>query len=72
MRTWETQTTVPASPSAVLELLTEPEAIAEWAPVPFEIVSLTGRRLHGHPGARGGSTRGSRGRVRGHRVRSLG
>jgi Polyketide cyclase / dehydrase and lipid transport len=45
MRTWETQATVPGSPSAVLDLLTEPEAIAEWAPVPFEIVSLAGRRL---------------------------
>jgi hypothetical protein len=46
MRTWETQTTVPGSPSAVLELLTEPEVIAEWAPVPFEIVALDGRRLY--------------------------
>jgi hypothetical protein len=46
MRTWETQTTVPGSPSAVLDLLTEPEAIAEWAPVPFEILSLDGRRLY--------------------------
>jgi hypothetical protein len=46
MRTWETNTTVPGSPSAVLELLTEPEAIAQWAPVPFEIVSLAGRRLY--------------------------
>lgn len=45
MRTWNTQTTVPGSPSAVLDLLTEPDAIAEWAPVPFEIVSLAGRRL---------------------------
>jgi hypothetical protein len=29
----------------VLELLTEPDAIAEWAPVPFEIVSIADRRL---------------------------
>jgi polyketide cyclase/dehydrase/lipid transport protein len=50
MRTWETQTTVPGSPSAVFELLTEPGAIAEWAPVPFEVVSLAGRRLY--PGSR--------------------
>jgi polyketide cyclase/dehydrase/lipid transport protein len=50
MRTWETQTTVPGSPSAVFELLTEPGAIAEWAPVPFEVVSLDGRRLY--PGSR--------------------
>jgi Polyketide cyclase / dehydrase and lipid transport len=46
MRKWETQTTVPGSPAAVLELLTEPDAIAEWAPVPFEIVALDGRRLY--------------------------
>ena len=45
MRTWETRTTVPGSPSAVLELLTEPDAIARWAPVPFEVVSLDHRRL---------------------------
>ena len=43
MRTWETQTTVPAPPSAVLELLTEPRAIARWAPVPFEVVSIDDR-----------------------------
>lgn len=46
MRTWETQTTLPGSPSAVLELLTEPEAIAEWAPISFELLSLGGRRLN--------------------------
>ena len=45
MRRWETQTTVPGSPSAVLDLLTEPEEIAQWAPVAFEILSLDGRRL---------------------------
>lgn len=45
MRRWETQTTMPGSPSAVLELLTEPEEIARWAPVAFEILSLEGRRL---------------------------
>lgn len=45
MRKWETQALVPGSPSAVLELLTEPDAIAEWAPVPFEIVSIADRRL---------------------------
>jgi hypothetical protein len=45
MRKWETQTTIPGSPMAVLELLTEPDSIARWAPVPFEIVSLDHRRL---------------------------
>jgi hypothetical protein len=45
MRKWETQALVPGSPSAVLEVLTEPDAIAEWAPVPFEIVSIAERRV---------------------------
>ncbi len=45
MRTWTTQTTVAGLPDEVLELLTEPEAIARWAPLPFEVVELEGRRL---------------------------
>jgi hypothetical protein len=45
MLTWQTQTTVPGSPAAVLDLLTEPDAIARWAPIPFEIVELDGGRL---------------------------
>ena len=73
MRTWNTQTTVPGSPSAVLDLLTEPDAIAEWAPVPFEIVSLAGRRLDTGTRARvRGTARGTRGRVRNHGVRGVG
>jgi hypothetical protein len=35
---------------AVLELLTEPEAIARWAPVPFKVLALNGGRLQ--PGTR--------------------
>jgi hypothetical protein len=45
MRTWCTCKTVPASPQAVLQVLTEPEEIARWAPVPFERVELDGGRL---------------------------
>ena len=45
MRTWSTHKTVPASPDAVLQLLTEPEEIARWAPVPFELVELDGGHL---------------------------
>jgi hypothetical protein len=45
MRTWSTHKTVPASPNAVLQLLTEPEEIARWAPVPFELVELDGGHL---------------------------
>jgi Polyketide cyclase / dehydrase and lipid transport len=45
MRTWTTQTTVTGLPDAVLALLTEPEAIARWAPVPFELLELNTDRL---------------------------
>jgi uncharacterized protein YndB with AHSA1/START domain len=36
MRTWTTETWVAGAPEHVLELLTEPDAIARWAPIPFE------------------------------------
>jgi hypothetical protein len=42
-------------PERVLELLTEPEAIAQWAPIPFELVDTDGSRLR----------TGTRARVRG-------
>jgi hypothetical protein len=45
MLTRHTQTTVPASPADVLDLLTEPDAIARWAPIPFEVIELDSRRL---------------------------
>ena len=37
--------TLPASPAAAFPLLTEPEAIARWAPIPFEVMELDGARL---------------------------
>ena len=44
--------TIPAAaPRDVLALLTAPEAIASWAPVPFEIDEIDGRRLQA--GSRG-------------------
>jgi Polyketide cyclase / dehydrase and lipid transport len=49
---WEYNATVPGSPADVLELLTEPGAIARWAPVPFEVVSLEGTRLEAGSRAR--------------------
>jgi hypothetical protein len=55
MRTWITQTTVAGLPDAVLALLTEPDAIACWTPVPFELIDLDTDRL----------LAGSRARVRG-------
>jgi Polyketide cyclase / dehydrase and lipid transport len=56
MYTSRSCTTVSGSPSEVLELLTEPEAIARWAPIPFEVLALEGTRL----------APGSRARVSGH------
>jgi hypothetical protein len=50
MCSWHSNATVPGSPTDILELLTEPEAIARWAPVPFEVVALDGTRLE--PGSR--------------------
>jgi Polyketide cyclase / dehydrase and lipid transport len=55
MGTWTTQTTVTGLPDEVLGLLTEPDAIARWTPVPFELVDLDTDRLMA----------GSRARVRG-------
>jgi polyketide cyclase/dehydrase/lipid transport protein len=46
------QVTVPGSPADVLDLLTEPGAIARWAPVPFEILELDGGRLQSGSRAR--------------------
>lgn len=49
---WQYNATVPGSPADVLELLTEPDAIARWAPVPFEVVALEGTRLRSGSRAR--------------------
>jgi Polyketide cyclase / dehydrase and lipid transport len=62
MHQWQSDTTVPGSPSEVLELLTEPEAIARWAPVPFEVLALDGERLQSGAHAR------VAGRLAGHSV----
>jgi hypothetical protein len=45
MKTWTTETWVAGAPEHVLELLTEPDAIARWAPIPFELLALDGERL---------------------------
>jgi Polyketide cyclase / dehydrase and lipid transport len=55
MKTWTATTTAPARPDAVLDVLTDPEACARWAPLPFDVDELDGRRL----------LRGSRARVSG-------
>jgi hypothetical protein len=50
VRTWTSNATVPGSAADVLAFLTEPEAIARWAPIPFEVVALdrTRREAGGH------------------------
>jgi hypothetical protein len=45
MRSWNSNATVPGSPSDILGLLTDPEAIARWSPVHFEVLALDGARL---------------------------
>jgi hypothetical protein len=50
MRTWTATTTVDAPPHAVLDVLTDPGAIASWAPVDFEVSGLATDRLT--PGSR--------------------
>jgi hypothetical protein len=45
MKTWRTHTTVAGLPDEVLGLLTEPEAIARWTPLPFEVIDLDTDRL---------------------------
>jgi hypothetical protein len=50
MKTWTTETWVAGTPEEVLELLTAPDAIARWAPIPFELLDLDGERLE--PGTR--------------------
>jgi hypothetical protein len=45
MRTWTATTTMAARPQDVLEVLTDPEACARWAPLPFDVEELDGRRL---------------------------
>jgi hypothetical protein len=62
MRTWTATTTAAAHPGAVLDVLTDPDAIASWAPVPFDVDDLDCRRL------RSGSRARVSGRLAGRRV----
>ena len=62
MRTWTATTTVDAAPEAVLDVLTDPDAIARWAPLPFDVDDLDGPRLVT------GSTARVTGRLAGRRV----
>ena len=60
MRIWTATATAAAQPSAILRVLTDPDAAARWAPVPFD--TEDGRRL-----AAGRTARVS-GRLAGRRV----
>ena len=66
MSTWTTQTTVTGLPDEVLDLLTEPDSIRRWAPIPFDVEALRGDPSRGT--SRGDGERlsaGSIARVRG-------
>lgn len=45
MSTWTTHTTCRGTPKDVLDLLTEPDAIARWSPLPFSVEGREGARL---------------------------
>ena len=62
MKTWTATTTVDAAPEAVLDVLTDPDAIARWAPLPFDVDDLDTPRLMT------GSTARVSGRLAGRRV----
>lgn len=51
MSTWTTEMWLAGMPEEILQLLTEPDAIARWAPIPFEVLELDTQRLQ--PGTRG-------------------
>jgi hypothetical protein len=56
MALWTTSTTANATPDQVLQVLTDPGAIRDWAPIPFEVEELDGRKLEAgsHARVRGG------------------
>jgi hypothetical protein len=45
MATWTAQTRTAGLPDQVLMVLTDPDEIARWAPVSFELVDFGGQRL---------------------------
>src|SRR4051812_20668333 len=45
MRTWTTTCTVDAAPTALLDVLTDPDACRRWAPVSFDVDGLATPRL---------------------------
>src|SRR5512132_1053828 len=45
IREWTATTTIEARPEAILDVLTDPEACARWAPIPFDVEDLRTPRL---------------------------
>jgi hypothetical protein len=45
MATWTAQTTTAGHPDQVLMVLTDPDEIARWAPLSFELLDFDGQRL---------------------------
>jgi uncharacterized protein YndB with AHSA1/START domain len=43
---WTASADLPSDPDAVLDALTDPATIAQWAPVSFEVEGLARERLH--------------------------
>jgi hypothetical protein len=61
MAQFTTHTTADAAPEQVLEVLTDPDAIRSWSPIPFEVDDLDGLRLEAGSRARvSGSLAGRR------------
>jgi polyketide cyclase/dehydrase/lipid transport protein len=52
MAHWTTHTTSDAAPDRVLDVLTDPAAIREWSPIPFDLDELDGERLEAGSRAR--------------------
>jgi hypothetical protein len=52
MTTWYAQTTAPAPPEDVLDVLTDPAALARWSPVGFDIEEIDSERLRAGTHAR--------------------
>jgi hypothetical protein len=52
MGSWQAETRVEADPELVLAVLTDPEACARWAPLPFEVEGVGGQRLEAGSRAR--------------------
>src|SRR3954471_20569442 len=58
---YTTRITADATPEQVLEILTDPNAIRSWSPIPFELEELDGLRLEAGSHARvSGSLAGKR------------